>query len=99
RREVLNGMSLVVPQGDMADMAIEDLRQWQWWDLTADVLAQYAKKSHASPLIRRSIVRYALVCPHVQAKQFVAKLRQSDAAVVKDVEESLQFEAPVAPGK
>jgi hypothetical protein len=99
RREVLNGLSLVLPQGDMADMAIEDLRQWQWWDLTAEVLAQYGKKSHASPLVRRSILRYALVCPQSQAKQFVATLRQSDAALVKDVEESLQFEAPVAPMK
>lgn len=99
RREVLNGMSLVLPQGDMADMAIEDLRQWQWWDLTAEVLAQYGKKSHASPLVRRSIVRYALVCPQTQAKQFVAKLGQTDAALVKDVQDSLQFEAPVAPGK
>jgi len=99
RREVLNGMSLVLPQGDMADMAIEDLRRWQWWDLTAEVLAQFSKKSHASPLVRRSIVRYALVCPQQQAKQFVARLRQTDPAIVKDVEESLQFEAPVAPSK
>jgi hypothetical protein len=99
RREVLNGMSLVLPQGDMADMAIEDLRQWQWWDLTAEVLGQYGKKSHASPLVRRSIVRYALVCPQQPAKQFVARLRQTEAALVKDVEESLQFEAPVAPMK
>jgi hypothetical protein len=99
RREVLNGMSLVLPQGDMADMAIEDLRRWQWWDLTAEVLAQFSKKSHASPLVLRSIVRYALVCPQQQAKQFVARLRQTDPAIVKDVEESLQFEAPVAPSK
>jgi hypothetical protein len=99
RREVLNGMSLVLPQGDMADMAIEDLRQWQWWDLTADVLAQYGKKTHASPLVRRSIVRYALVCPQMQARQFVVNLRRTDPALVKEVEESLQFEAPVAPMK
>ncbi|HTK75161.1 MAG TPA: hypothetical protein VL371_07875 [Gemmataceae bacterium] len=99
RREVLNGMSLVLPQGDMADMAIEDLRQWQWWDLTGEVLAQYGKKSHASPLVRRSIVRYALVCPKPEAKQFVAAVRRADPALVKDIEGSLQFEAPVAPGK
>jgi hypothetical protein len=99
RREVLRGMALILPQGDMADMAIEDLRQWQWWDLTADLLTQYGKKSHASPLVRRSIVRYSLVCPLPEARQFVARLRQTDAEMVKDVEESLQFEKPAAPGK
>ena len=44
----------------LADQAIEDLRRWGYWDLTTDVLAQYSKPTHAAPIVRRSIVRYAL---------------------------------------
>lgn len=99
RPEILRGMALVLPQGDMADLAIEDLRQWQWWDLTAEVLSQFGKKSHASPLVRRSMVRYALTCPQPEAKQFIGKLRSSEPDLVKDVEESLAFEKPIAPVK
>src|SRR5262249_1321117 len=41
RRPVLQGLQALLPQGDTADMAIEDLRRWQMWDLTATVLAQF----------------------------------------------------------
>ena len=99
RREVLHGMALILPQGDMADMAFEDLRKWQWWDLTTEALAQFPKKSHSSPLVRRSIVRYALACPKPEAKEFVVAVRRSDPELVKDVEESLEFEKPPVPGK
>src|SRR5207247_11387012 len=89
---VLRGLAAVLPQGDLADLAIEDLRRWQLWDLTAPVLAQYGKKSHDAPLMRHAIVRYALSCPKAEATQFVAERRRQEPEVVKDVEESLQFE-------
>jgi hypothetical protein len=90
RADVLKGLAALVPQGDIADLAVEDLRRWQLWDLTADVLAQYGKKSHDAPLMRRTLVRYALCCPRPEAAEFVKKLRQSDPALVQEVEESLR---------
>lgn len=90
RDKVLKGMQGLLPQGDIADLAIEDLRRWQLWDLTADVLAQYGKKSHDAPLMRRAIIRYALCCPKPEAAAFVKKLRQSDPELVKEVEEALR---------
>jgi hypothetical protein len=100
RPQVLKGLALILPQGDMADLAVEDLRRWQWWDLTTEVLAQFDRKSHESPLVRRSIVRYALSCPRPEATQFIAAVRQREPEMVKDVEESLAFERPAGdPGK
>lgn len=92
RQDVLRGLELMLPQGDVADLAVEDLRRWQIWDLTAQVLAQYGKKSHDAPIVRRAILRYALACPRPEAAGFVAGVRRSEPELVQEVEESLQFE-------
>jgi hypothetical protein len=92
RKDVLRGLGAAVAQGDIADLAVEDLRRWQMWDLTREILAQYGKPSHATPIVRRAIVRYALCCPDADARRFIDGLRNANADLVKDVEESLQFE-------
>jgi hypothetical protein len=94
RKEILHGMAAVIVQGDLADMAVEDLRRWKWWDLTELVLAQYGKPTHAAPIVKRSILRYALCCPAPEAAAFVKACRAAKADLVKDVEESLAFEKP-----
>ncbi len=92
RQEVLRGLGALLSQNDLADLAIEDLRRWQMWDLTSEVLALYGKKDFDAPIQRRAIVRYALSCPRAEASRFVAQLQKQDPDLVKDVEESLQFE-------
>jgi hypothetical protein len=92
RPEVLRGLAVMLDQGDIADMAIEDLRRWQMWDLTGRVFAQFGKKSHSAPILRRAIVRYALCCPRPEAAQFLARLRKLDPQLIADVRESLEFE-------
>ena len=92
RRELLQSLAVLLEQGDIADLAIEDLRKWKLWDLTAEVLAQYGKRSHAAPVMRRAIVRYALTCPLPEAQRFLAERKKAEPDLVKDVEESLQFE-------
>jgi hypothetical protein len=92
RAEVLQGLAAILTQNDLADLAIEDLRRWQWWDLTADVLVLFGRPSHSAPLMKRAIVRYALCCPKSEAKQFIDRLRSTDADMVKDVEEGLRLE-------
>ena len=92
RAELLRGLGKALEQGDVADLAIEDLRRAENWDLTSAVLAQFGKKSHAAPIVQRSIVRYALSCPKDEAKTFIDTLRKRDAKLVKDVEEQLQFD-------
>jgi hypothetical protein len=90
RPQIVQVFSSVVEQGDMADMVIEDLRRWQWWELTTQVLVQYSKPTHSAPLVRRSIVRYALACPERDAVEFVKWLRQTDPNLVARQEETLK---------
>jgi hypothetical protein len=92
RPRAIQAVAALVPLGDVADLAIEDLRLWKEWSQTTDVLAQYGKKTHAAPMVRRAIVRYAICCPRPEAKQFVEQLRRTDRQLVQDVEESLEFE-------
>lgn len=100
REPVLKGLAVLLPQGDIADLAVEDLRRWKMWDLTRDVLAVYGQKTHDAPLMRRTIVRYALSCPRPEAKEFLDRLRKSEPRLVSEVEESLRFEnaPPDRPG-
>lgn len=95
KAEVLKCCAAILPQGDFADQAIEDLRRWGYWDLTADVLAQYPKPTHSAPIVRRCIVRYALSCPDEASKKFVAAVRQADPKLVAGVEELLKQFEPV----
>ena len=92
QREVLRGLESLLGQSDLADLAVEDLRRWQLWALTGEVLALYGKKEFDAPIQRRALVRYALSCPRAEASRFVAQLRKQDPDLVKDVEESLEFE-------
>ena len=99
KERVMKGLASALPQGDLADIAIEDLRRWQFWDLTDDVLAQYGRKSHDAPLMRRAIIRYALCCPKPRAAEFVAQRRRDDAEAVRDVEEALELEKSATKSK
>jgi hypothetical protein len=85
---------------DFPDVIAEDLRQWKWWDLTAEVLEGFDKPTHAAPIIRQAIVRYALSCPDDRSKAFVAKIRVTHAALVERVEANLKgIAAGTTPGK
>lgn len=92
--EVVKAVCLLLPQGDIADLAIEDLRKWKRWDVADQVLGLFDKKSHDIPIVRRSILRYALSCQKElpQAATFVADLRKKDPDLVSDAEELLKLE-------
>jgi hypothetical protein len=92
RNHILRAYTTVIQDGDIADMAIEDLRRWGWWDLTGTILAQYGKKTYSAPLMKRCMVRYALCCPEKEAEAFIQSRRLLEPDLVKSVEESLQYE-------
>jgi hypothetical protein len=92
RVQILAGLKALLPQGDIADLAVEDLRRWQMWELSPEVTALFGVKSHDAPLMKRAILRYALSCPDQVSKQMVATVRTTQPDLVKEVEESLQYE-------
>jgi hypothetical protein len=93
RPQVLKGLAAVIAQGELADMAVDDLIRYRWWDLTPQVLGVYGKKGYDAPLMQRAILRYALLCkPTDEVQRFLAERRRAEPDVVKEVEELLQYE-------
>jgi hypothetical protein len=91
RPEILRACEIMLRSGQLADFAAEDLRKWQVWDLTPLVLRLYGQKTHDTPIVQRAIVRYALCCPRPEAREFVAGVRRQQPALVKELQESLDF--------
>jgi hypothetical protein len=90
---VLKCLDAMIAQGELADIAIEDMRRWDIRTRTRDILGLYGKKGFDAPLMKRTIVRYALCCKDdAAARVFVEQCRRDDADLVKGVEEELQFE-------
>jgi hypothetical protein len=92
KNELVRGVSALLDQSDIADLAIEDLRKWGRWEVCDRVLDLQNKKSHDVPIIRRAILRFALSCPQQKAVAFVNQWRKRDPEMVKDTEELLKLE-------
>jgi hypothetical protein len=101
-KEVEDGVAALLNQGDVADLAIDDLRKWACWDMTARVLAIQGTPAFETPVVRRAVLRFALCSPEPAAKKFVDEQRKKNAQWVTDVEELLKLEQtppPASPAK
>jgi hypothetical protein len=92
KNDLVPGVCPLLDQSDIADLAIEDLRKWGRWEICDRILDLQNKKSHDIPIIRRSILRFALSCPDNKATAFVDQCRKRDPEMVKDTEELLKLE-------
>jgi hypothetical protein len=92
KKDCVEAITILLDQPDVADLAIEDLRKWQAWDLSDRILALKEKESHNIPIIKRSILRFALECPKDGAKSFVESRRKADPEAVQSAEELLKLE-------
>lgn len=105
KKELKEGMGLLLEQSDIADLAIDDLRKRQCWDMTDRVLGLRKSKSYEIPIVRRAILRFALGCKdkNKSALAYVEEQRKKDAQMVADAEELLKLEqmppAAAASGK
>lgn len=82
----------LLDQGDIADLAIEDLRKWKVWAMADQVLGIRSKEAGKVAIVRRAILRFALRCPGDAAKTFVESARSEDKRAVEDAEELLKLE-------
>ena len=98
RPQVLAALAAIVAQGELADLAVEELRQWRVWDLTDAVLALHGRPGLDAPLQQRAIVRYAVSCPRPRARAFVEALRKKDADLIREMEEAVRLEQQAPPG-
>jgi hypothetical protein len=93
KKELKEGMGLLLDQSDIADLSIDDLRKRECWDMANRVLGLRDTKAYEIPIVRRAILRFALSCKNNKACQdYVAQQRKKDAQMVADAEELLKLE-------
>jgi hypothetical protein len=98
QREMKESLGDLLKQSDIADLAIDDLRKRQCWDVSDAVLGLRNTKTYEIPIVRRAILRFALGCQDSKAKSstaarsYVAEQRQKDPQIVADAEELLKLE-------
>jgi hypothetical protein len=103
KKELAQGVAQLLGQSDIADLAVEDLRKWQCWDMADQVLGLRKTPAYEIPIVRRSVLRFALSCKgNAAAARYVEEQRKKDAQAVSDAEELLKLEQtppPVTPPK
>jgi hypothetical protein len=90
KKELLTCSTLMLSQADAQDLMVEQLRQWQWWDLTDQVLD--ILKTEQAQITKRAVIRYALSCPQPKAKALIERLKKEDPETVQDVADGMVFE-------
>jgi hypothetical protein len=99
-KDLLAALATLLEQGDIVDLAIEDLRKWKQWQFTDQILAVSKKPTHAAPIVQRAVLRYMLSCPQDKspaAKEYVELVKQSNPEKVKDALELLELEKSMQP--
>jgi len=94
KKDLLAGFCRLLPQADLADIAIEELRKWHCWEVSGQVVALAAKDTHNFRTMRRAILRYALSCPakYTKAAEFVKRERRRNREEVAEIEELLKLD-------
>ena len=93
KKQIVEGLCLLLDQKDIADLAIEDLRRWQHWEVADKILAIEKTTVYDQPIVKRSMLRYALQCKgNAAATAFVAARRKADKEAVEDAQELLDLE-------
>jgi hypothetical protein len=89
----------LLEQKDITDLAIEDLRKWQRWEMTGRILGLCQKEAYEIPIVRRAILRFCLQSSSPEAKRYVEEQRRKDSQGVADAEELLKLEQPAQPAQ
>jgi hypothetical protein len=105
KKQIVEGLCMLLDQKDIADLAIEDLRRWQHWEAADKILAIAKTDVYEQPIVKRSMLRFALQCKgNAAATAYVAARRKADKEAVDDAQELLDLETanakkPVDPSK
>jgi hypothetical protein len=96
KQKLVDAAALLLDQGDICDLAIEDFRKWQRWELAPRIMSLKDRESHKAPIVQRAIIRYALTCPPewAEAQTLLAEMREKNPKLVKEAQDLLRLENP-----
>jgi len=93
--QVVDAVCLMLDQGDICDLPIDDLRKWERWEMAEKVFALKDLPTHKAPIVQRAIIKYALSCPpgKTKAETLLAEMRQKTPKLVKEAEDLMKLDA------
>jgi len=98
KAKIVEAVMPLLDQPDIVDLAVEDLRKWNQWDLAPRVIGLFDKPTHDVSIIQRSIIKYALSAPadNKACAEFLTRMRADpkQAERVRDLEQLLELEKP-----
>ncbi|HEX3149354.1 MAG TPA: hypothetical protein VHR66_14870, partial [Gemmataceae bacterium] len=98
KADIVAAITPLVDQPDISDLAVEDLRKWEQWNLADKLVGLFDKPSHDVSIIQRSIIKYALTAPasNKTCADFLVRMRADakQAERVRDLEQLLELEKP-----
>ena len=90
KAEIFKALNIALKQGELADLAIEELRKMKYWGFTQEILNIYGTKGYTAPVMKRAFLRYALTAPKdPQIEKFLALIETKDSQMILEVKESL----------
>ena len=94
KKKCVEAVASLIEQPDIADLAVDDLRRWGRWEVSEKVFKLFERATHDIPIVKRSLVRYALCAPKEQkdAQEFLIRMRKIDSEWVDQVDELLKLE-------
>ncbi len=94
KTQVKESLIPLLAQGDIADLAVEDLRKWKAWELSSQILGIKMTNSYKVAIVKRSVLRFAISAStaNEEAKAFVTHLEKENPEGVKDAKELLKLE-------
>ena len=94
KKELAEGVAQLLEQKDISDLAVEDLRKWGCSYMTDRILGLQGSEAYKTlPIVRRSVLRFALSFPDVPAAAaYVAEQRKTNPQGVSEAEEILKLE-------
>ena len=88
---------LNLPPAPWVDLGgIDNFTRWACWDMVDRVLACYRKPHVEIPIVRRSILRYALRCPGASTAAFVQAERKKFPEVLENLRAHRRVDLVVA---
>jgi hypothetical protein len=95
KQSIFDRLGAIVDNGEMGDLAIDELRKAEVWEYAKRVFAAHDSSNpdiKDNNFIKRAAIRYALKCPTPEAKAFVEHLRKTAPGRLNIEEENLRWE-------
>lgn len=100
-KDLAEAITPLLQMKDIADLAIDDFRKWQHWEMADRILALQNYPVYNTAVVKRSIIKFALSAEkkNKAAQDYLDTMRSKEPKLVKDVDALLKLDPLPVPSK